>query len=361
MEKKTPLYDCHVAAGGKMVPFAGYLMPIQYGMGIIAEHNAVRNKAGLFDVSHMGELELTGPDALANANHLVTNDCSQLATGQVCYSPYCNDKGGFIDDLLVYKKSEDCYLLVVNASNRDKDYAWAKDHVFGDVVLTDVSDATAQLALQGPLAEKILAKITPQEGIPEKYYTFIDHVMVNGVPCLVSRTGYTGEDGFEIYCKTADAAGLWNKLLEVGKEDGLIPAGLGARDTLRLEAGMPLYGHEMDDDILPKEVGLSMFVKMDKADFIGKAAIEAATPRYRRIGLKLLDRGISRDGDKVFLREEEIGFVTSGTMSPTFGYAIAMARVAVGKVEKGDTIEVEVRGRKLKAEVIPVMFYKRQK
>lgn len=361
MEKKTPLYDSHVAAGGKMVPFAGYLMPIQYGTGIIAEHNAVRKEAGLFDVSHMGELELSGPDALANVNNLVTNDCAQMVVGQVTYSPFCNDEGGFIDDLLVYKKSDDCYLLVVNAANREKDYQWVKNHIQGNVVLNDQSDEVAQLALQGPKSEAILAKIAPPESIPEKYYTFVDNVLVDGKTCLVSRTGYTGEDGFEIYCKNADAAALWAKLLEVGKEDGLIPCGLGARDTLRMEAGMPLYGHEMDDDIIPKEVGLSIFVKMDKENFIGKAAIETKAPRYRRIGVKLLDRGIARDGDKVYLGDEEIGFVTSGNMSPTLGYAIAMCRVAVGKVEKGDTVFVEVRGRKLKAEVIPVTFYKRQK
>ncbi len=361
MEKKTPLYDVHVAAGGKMVPFAGYLMPIQYGTGIIAEHNAVRNQAGMFDVSHMAELELSGPDALANVNNLVTNDCAVLEVGQVTYTPYCNEQGGIIDDLLVYKKAEDRYLMVVNAANHEKDYAWVKAHLFGDVKLEDLSEGIGQIALQGPNSEAILAKVAPAASIPSKYYTFVDNVDVAGKKALVSQTGYTGEHGYEIYCAAEDTPAIWNALLAQGKDLGLVPCGLGARDTLRLEAGMPLYGHEMDETIMPKEVGISIFVKMEKENFIGKDAIAATEPRWRRIGIKITDRGIARDGDKVFLGDEEIGFVTSGTKSPTLGYAIAMGRVKPGKVQKGDQISVEVRGKKLAAEVVPVMFYKRDK
>ena len=277
VERKTPLYDCHRALGGKLVEFAGYLLPVQYGAGVIAEHMAVRQGAGLFDVSHMGEVLLTGPDAFANLQRLLTTDYTSLADGRVRYSPMCNERGGVVDDLIVYRFGPETYLLVVNASNREKDVAWMREHLFGDAVLEDISDRVAQIALQGPASRRILEKLAAPELIPGKYYSFTANAPVGNaggeVSCLLSKTGYTGEDGFELYCAPEDAVPLWNALLEAGADEGLIPCGLGARDTLRLEAAMPLYGHEMDEEITPLETGLGAFVKMGKPDFIGKRAL----------------------------------------------------------------------------------------
>ena len=236
MELKTPLYDCHVALEGRMVPFAGYVLPVQYPTGVIREHMAVREACGLFDVSHMGEVLYKGPDALNNLQKLLTNDFSTMRDGKVRYSVMCNPKGGVVDDLIVYRFSQDAYWVVVNAANRHKDVSWMRENLFGDCELTDMSDDVAQLALQGPKAGAVFAKVCDQEP-PTGYYTFIPEMTVAGVKCLVSRTGYTGEDGFELYCANADAPALWNALLEAGKDDGLIPCGLGARDTLRLEKG----------------------------------------------------------------------------------------------------------------------------
>ena len=272
MELKTPLYDMHVKYKGKIVPFAGYLLPVQYEKGVIAEHMAVREQCGLFDVSHMGEILLSGPDALKNVNMLLTNDYTVMEDGTARYSPMCNEAGGVVDDLIVYKIKDNSYFIVVNASNKDKDYQWMKDHVSGDVELKDISGQVGQLALQGPKALDVLKKVADPDAIPDKYYTFKKDCCIDGIPCIISKTGYTGEDGVEIYMAGNDAPRLWELLLEAGREEGLIPCGLGARDTLRLEASMPLYGHEMDDTITPKEAGLGIFVKMDKEDFIGKKA-----------------------------------------------------------------------------------------
>ena len=242
MERKTPLYEEHVRLGGKIVPFAGWLLPVQYS-GVIAEHMAVREKCGIFDVSHMGELLLKGQSAKENLNHLLTNDYTDMPVGAARYSPMCNENGGCVDDLIVYKKAEDDYFIVVNAANKDKDYAWMKEHLLPGSELTDASDDYAQIALQGPKAEEILKKLAAEEDIPTGYYTALFDRTVDGMNCIISRTGYTGEDGFEIYLNPADAPKMWNLLLDAGKEEGLIPCGLGARDTLRLEASMPLYGH----------------------------------------------------------------------------------------------------------------------
>ena len=281
MERKTPLYDRHTAAGGKLVPFAGWLLPVQYS-GVIAEHRAVRTGCGLFDVSHMGELLLRGPDALANLNRLMTNDFSGMADGQARYSPMCYEDGGVVDDLIVYRCSDTAWLAVVNASNIGKDRDWMTAHLAGDCTLEDLSDQTAQLALQGPGAEALLRTLTAD--LPAKNYTAVLHGTVDGRPCLVSRTGYTGEDGFELYCAPADAPALWDALTAAGA----LPCGLGARDTLRLEAAMPLYGHELSPSINPYEAGLGIFVKLEKPDFIGKAALERARPvSRRRVGLQM--------------------------------------------------------------------------
>lgn len=360
MEQKTPLYDCHVAAGGKMVPFAGYLLPVQYPTGVIGEHMAVRQKAGLFDVSHMGEVLLKGKDALANVQMLVTNDCSTMRDGQARYSPMCNDAGGVVDDLLVYRIREDCYYIVVNAANRMKDVMWMQDHLFGAVEFTDLSDAIAQLALQGPASSAILQKLAGPEAIPTKYYWFVTEGTVAGIKCLVSKTGYTGEDGFELYCAPEDAPKLWDALLEAGKEDGLIPCGLGARDTLRLEAAMPLYGHEMDEAVTPLETGLGFAVKMKKADFIGKKALEAHGPATRkRVGLTMVGRGIAREDCPVFVGEKQVGKTTSGTHCPYLNHAVAMALVDLSAAEIGTEVDVLVRGRRIAAKVVALPFYQK--
>ena len=360
MDKKTPLYDTHVAAGGKMVPFGGFSMPVQYKAGVIAEHMAVREKAGLFDVSHMGEITLTGPDALANLEKILTNKFGNMVDGQARYTVMCYDNGGCVDDLIVYKKADNDYLLVVNASNKDKDYEWMKAHEFGDATFTDVSDEWGQLALQGPKAMEILRSITSEESIPQKYYHAVFGGEVAGIPCLVSKTGYTGEDGVELYCAASDVVALWNKVMEAGEAFGLLPCGLGARDTLRMEAAMPLYGHEMNETVSPLETGLGFAVKMDKEDFIGKEALEAPATR-KRIGLKVTGRGIIREAEEVYVGDRQIGMTTSGTHCPFLGHPVAMALVEKDSVNVGDSVEVNVRGRRVAAEVVELPFYKRAK
>ena len=272
MEKKTPLYQTHVDMGGKIVEFGGFLMPVQYPTGVIAEHMAVREKAGLFDVSHMGELRLKGPDAVANVQKIITADISNMKDGEIKYSMFCNDNGGIIDDFIVYRCAADNYWLVVNAGNREKDAAWVESHLSGDVDYRDEGNDWGQIALQGPKSGDILKKLCDEQYIPAKYYTFTEDVPLNlgerTIRALVSQTGYTGEYGFEIYCKAEDTVDLWKALLKAGEPEGLIPCGLGARDTLRLEASMPLYGHEMNDEITPKMAGLPC--KLTGKDFIGE-------------------------------------------------------------------------------------------
>lgn len=362
MELKTPLYDAHVRAGGKIVPFGGYLLPVQYGTGVIKEHMAVRTQAGLFDVSHMGEVLCEGKDALRNLQMLLTNNFDNMVDGQARYSPMCNENGGTVDDLIVYKKSDEHYFIVVNAANKDKDYEWMLAHQFGEVTFTDVSKDYAQLALQGPKAMEILKKLTAEENIPKKYYHAVFDTEVAGIPCIISKTGYTGEDGVELYLDSSNAEKMWDILLENGKEEGLIPCGLGARDTLRMEAAMPLYGHEMDDEVSPLETGLGFAIKMNKEDFIGKKELEE-NPKFnrRRIGLKVTGRGIIREHQDVYREGQQIGLTTSGTHCPYLGYPVAMALVEKDSVEIGDKVEVEVRGRKVEAEVVALPFYKRSK
>lgn len=353
MERKTPLYDRHTAAGGKLVPFAGWLLPVQYS-GVIAEHRAVRTGCGLFDVSHMGELLLRGPDALANLNRLMTNDFSGMADGQARYSPMCYEDGGTVDDLIVYRCSDTAWLAVVNASNTGKDRDWMAAHLAGDCTLEDLSDQTAQLALQGPGAEALLRTLTAD--LPAKNYTAVLHGTVDGRPCLVSRTGYTGEDGFELYCAPADAPALWDALTAAGA----LPCGLGARDTLRLEAAMPLYGHEMDETVTPLEAGLDFAVKLNKPEFIGKDALVAAgTPQRVRVGLAVTGRGIVREHQDLFLNGEKIGQTTSGTHCPFLGKALAMGLIDAKHAAVGTALEADVRGRRVAVEIVPLPFYKR--
>ena len=343
-----------------MVPFAGYLLPVQYKSGIIGEHMAVRKAVGIFDVSHMGEMIFRGKDAFDNIQMLVTNDCSHMTDGQVKYSPMCNGQGGVIDDVLIYRINEEEYLMVVNAANRHKDLEWMKGNLYGDVRLSDVSDEMSLIALQGPLSNDVLSKLTNQEDLPQKYYTFVSNINLSGINCMVSRTGYTGEDGYEIFCENRDAVRLWNLLLEAGAKHGIMPCGLGCRDTLRLEAGMPLYGHEMDETISPLEAGLGFAVKMTKDDFIGKRGIMArGTPTITRVGLKITGRGIARENCTVLCDDKEIGRTTSGTHSPYLGYPIAMALVDKDFSRIGTSLLVDVRGRKVEAEIIPLPFYKK--
>jgi len=359
MERKTPLYECHVAAGGKIIPFAGYLLPVQYQTGIITEHLAVRNQAGLFDVSHMGEVTFKGPDSLANLNNLFTNDFTNMSDGQARYSPMCNEEGGVVDDVIVYRRNEESYLAVVNASNRQKDVDWMKAHLSGNVILEDISYSIAQLALQGPLAKEILSTLADKEHIPAKYYTFIQNAAVGNIPCAVSNTGYTGENGYELYLSNRDAPEMWNLLLNKGKPFGLIPCGLGARDTLRLEAAMPLYGHEMDDSIDPLETGLGFAVKLSKENFIGKKAlVDKGESKRKRVGLRVTGRGIARGQEPVLIGGKVIGFSTSGTHSPCLGYPVAMALVETQYSQPGTLVQVEVRGRKIDAEIAALPFYK---
>lgn len=361
MERKTSLYDCHCSLDGKMVSYAGYLLPVQYKTGVIAEHLAVRSKAGLFDVSHMGEVLYTGPDALKNLNILLTNDFTNMYDGQVRYSLMCNEHGGVVDDLIVYRYHEEKYMVVVNAANRQKDVAWMKSHLFGDVTLEDISDDMAQLALQGPLSKEILSKLVDSSLLPQKYYSFVPSLSLNGIECLVSQTGYTGEFGYEIYCKNEDAPLLYHLLLDVGKECDLIPCGLGARDTLRLEAGMPLYGHEMNETITPYEASLAFAVKMNKYDFIGKEALLNTLPeKKKRVGLKITDRGIAREDCLIYdISGNEIGHITSGTHCPYLIGSYAMAILPVEFTQVGTHVMVDVRGRKLTAEVVALPFYKK--
>ncbi len=360
MGLKTPLYRAHVSAKGRMVDFAGFTLPVQY-CGVIAEHMAVRTKAGLFDVSHMGEILCTGKDALANLQYMLTNDFSNMTNDQARYSPMCNENGGTVDDLIVYKRDKNDYFIVVNAANKDKDYEWMLTHQFGDVAFTDISDKVAQIALQGPKAIDILRRVADGKRIPEKYYTAVFDGNIAGINCIISRTGYTGEDGVEIYLDLDDAEKLWNLLLEVGKEDGLIPCGLGARDTLRMEAAMPLYGHELNSEISPLECGLRFAVKMVKDDFIGKTAMLHNEKNKRvRIGLKAIGRGIMRENAPVYLEDTIIGHTTSGTHFPFMGYSGAMALLETD-CAIGTVVEVMARNGKMKAEIVSLPFYKRTK
>ena len=359
MEKRTPLYQWHMAQGAKLLPFGGFIMPVQYETGILAEHCAVREKAGLFDVSHMGEFVIRGKGALLAIQRLFTNDFSNFDIGRVRYTLMCNEHGGIIDDLVVYKMDQDRYLLVVNASNIDKDAAWIQSRlIWPETIFEDLSDSYAQIALQGPASTTILASIS--DTIPSKYYSFIEKGRAAGHNCIVSRTGYTGETGFEIYCSSEEAQDLWAALLAAGQEAGLVSCGLGARDTLRLEAGMPLYGHEMDENVNPFEAALSFAVKMDKDDFIGKEALAAKVkPERIRTGLRVSGRGIIREKCPVFHQGEEIGITSSGSFCPFLRESLAMAFVKAEFAVPGTKLEADVRGKMIEAETCSLPFYKK--
>ncbi|ASS74980.1 glycine cleavage system protein T [Tumebacillus algifaecis] len=361
--KKTPLFEVYPNYNGKIIDFGGWALPVQYS-GILDEHEAVRNRAGLFDVSHMGELIVTGTDALANIQKWITNDASKLADGQAIYSPMCYENGGVVDDLLVYKKGDHNYLIVVNASNIEKDFAWVQEHAFGDVSIHNASDETAQLALQGPLAEQVLQKMTDADLSQIKYFWFLDNVDVAGIKCLVSRTGYTGEDGFELYCAATDVAKLWDSILATGKEDGVLPIGLGARDTLRFEARLPLYGQEITENISPLESGLGFFVKLDKGDFIGREVLAKQKEegvKRKLVGFEMTERGIPRTHYEVQVDGVKIGEVTTGTMGPTVKKNIGLALIDVQYATIGQELDIIIRNKPVKGVIIKTPFYKRQK
>jgi len=357
--RQTPLHAAHLRHQGKMVPFAGFEMPVQYPTGIRTEHAAVREAAGLFDVSHMGEFEIEGPDALALIQRVTINDASKVEVGQAQYSAMVNEDGFVLDDLIIYR-FEDRWWMVVNAANRTKDLAWVIHHAEDmDVQVTDRSDEIALLALQGPKARAILAGLTPLDLDEVGYYRFAEGE-VAGVSGVVSATGYTGEDGFELYMPAAEAESLWDALIDAGSEHGLIPAGLGARDTLRLEVGYALYGNDLDESHTPLESALGWITKLDKGEFVGREALAAQKERgveQRLVGLRLTERGIPRPGYSILVDGEPTGVVTSGTMSPSLGEGIALGYVPVSHAKAGSEIAVDIRGRAIPGVVQRPPFY----
>jgi len=361
--KKTPLNQAHRESGARMVDFGGWDMPVQYS-GVIEEHLAVRQAAGLFDVSHMGEIEVTGADALAFIQHLTINDAAKLVDGQIQYSAFCYPEGGVVDDVTLYRFNESRFFFCVNASNTDKDFAWMQqvlaESAMIDVTLSNRSNEFAQIALQGPKSEEILAALTNVPLADIVYYHFCEGV-VAGVKMIISRTGYTGEEGFELYLPATAAVKVWQQLLVAGAPHGLLPIGLGARDTLRLEKGYALYGHELSEEISPLEAGLAWITKLDKPDFVGKAALAAqknhGVPR-RRVGLVMQERGIPREGYPVFDGDREVGVVTSGTMSPTLKVGIALALVAPAAAGVDSELQVAIRNRRMSARVVKTPFVK---
>jgi aminomethyltransferase len=362
--KRTPLFEVYKEYGGKTIDFGGWELPVQFS-SIKEEHEAVRTKAGLFDVSHMGEIEVKGPDSLKFLQKMLTNDFSKMKNGGAKYTAMCYENGGTVDDLLVYKIEDNHYLLVVNASNIDKDFNWLHDHLEGEVTLENLSENTALLAIQGPLAEKVLQKIAGETDLSKiSYFKFQQQVKLNGINALVSRTGYTGEDGFEVYCDANDAVKIWRDILHEGQNDGVIPCGLGSRDTLRFEATLALYGQELSPEISPLEAGIGFAVKLTKdVNFIGKDALlkqkENGIER-KSAGIEMIDKGIPRHGYPVYKGEEKIGEVTTGTQSPSLKRNIGLVLVKSEFTELGSEVEVEIRGKRLKAKVVPTPFYKRE-
>ncbi|PYT01018.1 MAG: glycine cleavage system aminomethyltransferase GcvT [Acidobacteria bacterium] len=362
--KKTPLNAAHRELGGKMVDFGGWDMPVQYPAGVIEEHMATRTRAGLFDVSHMGEIWVEGEDAIPFINRITTNDVTKLVDGQAHYSALTNEKGGVVDDLLVYRFDQGKLLLVVNAGTTEKDWDWIAAHDKGEnITLTNASADYCQIAVQGPEAVDIVKALTDTNLDEIKYYHFTTG-RVDGVESIISRTGYTGEDGFEVYADAKYAVQLWNKILETGKSVGILPCGLAARNTLRLESAMSLYGHELSDDITPLEANLGWITKLNKGDFIGSDALkqkkESGLTR-KIVGFEMTQPGIARDGHDVFIDDKRVGYVTSGSPAPFLKKNIGLAFLPVEFANDGQEIKIDVRGKHLSAKVVPTPFYKRQK
>lgn len=358
--KRTPLHEEHVRLDARMVPFGGFAMPVQYPAGIRAEHRAVRTAAGLFDVSHMGEFRVRGPGAVEAVSRVTTNDPAALSVGQAQYSTMCREDGGIVDDLVVYRLGEEDLRLVVNAANVGKDWRHLRDRTAdADVDLADESGEVALLALQGPRARQILAPLASVPLEPIGFYRFAVGE-VAGVDGIVSRTGYTGEDGFELYLPAKDAPTVWRALLEGGEEQGLVPAGLGARDTLRLEMGYALYGHDIDEKTTPLEAGLGWLVKLDKGEFVGREALlrqEESGVRRRLRGFELVERGFPREGYPVRYGGEEVGPVRSGTVSPSLEVGIGTVYLPSG-AETGDPLAVVIRDREVEGRVADTPFYR---
>jgi aminomethyltransferase len=363
--KKTPLNAVHRALGAKMVDFGGWDMPVQYPTGIISEHVAVRTKVGLFDVSHMGEIRVKGPQAMAFLDWLTPNAVARLAHGQIHYTAFLYENGTFVDDLLLHRIDDEEFLLVVNASNVDKDYAWVKQHASRwDVTVVNESDQTSSMALQGHLSLAVLQPLVDIDLAQIKYYWFA-FGKFQALPVMIARTGYTGEDGFEVYCPNAKAEGVWNALMESGRPHGLVPTGLGCRNTLRLEAKMALYGHEIDDTTNALEADLAWIIKLQKGDFLGRDALlkvkEQGLTR-KLVGFRMLEkRDIARDHMDVLIDGRKAGYVTSGSPSTTCGCNLGCAYLPVSHAEIGRRFQVEIRGKACDAEVIPTPFYKRAK
>lgn len=370
--RKTALNAAHRRIGAKMVEFNGWDMPVEYpaaiGCGIVSEHLAVRNGVGIFDVSHMGDIRLAGREALAAVQHITMNDASRLAVGQAQYSALLYPQGTFVDDVIVHRLGEDEYLLVINAGTREKDFNWVRDNTRQfDCKVEHLSDDFTQIAIQGPKGVNLLQKLTDADLSAVKFYWVTRGTVCGLKNILIARTGYTGEDGFEIYIPSDEATSerVWNEVLAAGKEFGAVPCGLGARNTLRLEAKLPLYGHEIADSINVWEAGLDRFCKMEKTDFLGRSALEkakGASLQRTLVGLEMVERGIARDGYKLLNDSgKEIGYVTSGSPAPFLKKNIALAYVPPAFAEVGTVVKVEIRGQGVAARVVPTPFYKRPK
>ncbi len=363
--KKTPFYEKHVALNGKIVNYSGWLLPVQYPKGLVEEVHDTRKRATIFDVSHMGEVSVKGKDAEEFLQKILVNDISRLKDNVIMYSPVCYPDGGVVDDILVYRINGENYFLVVNAANTDKDYAWFQENVFGDVKLQNLSPEYAQIALQGPNSEVILQPLTDAPLAEMKNYHFLPEVKVAGFDCLVSRTGYTGEDGFEVYCKNDGAEALWDAVWEAGQEHELNPAGLGSRDVLRLEAAMPLYGHELSKELTPLQARLDRFVALDKGlEFNGQAALKKQKEEGMNrmlYGLEMLERGVPREGYPIKVGDQEIGWVSSGSKSPTLDKFIAMAFLDPEVADRTEEVELMIRTRSYRARIIKLPFYRRKK
>lgn len=365
-DKKTPIYERHVELGARMIPFAGWIMPVQYS-GIISEHKAVRTAAGLFDINHMGQVNVTGNDATAFLDYLTPNDVSKLAAGQAHYSLLPNKQGGVVDDIIIYRyPAGDGYMIVINAANHDKDVAWMRqiraERADLDVDIEDITPITGMISIQGPKAVEIVQSLTDTDLFTVPYFSWTE-LEIAGIRAMAGHTGYTGEDGFEFFTKRSDSLALWDALLAAGRSKGLQPIGLGARDTLRLEARMPLYGNELADDINPLEAGLGWVIKLDKGDFVGRDAIaamkESGAPR-RTVGFRLTERGGSpRSHYEVRQNGKPVGYVTSGAMAPALGENIGLALIDREAAGVGKPLEIIVRDKPVAAEQVKLPFYKR--
>lgn len=362
--KRTTLYDKHKELGARLVEFAGWEMPIQYS-NLVEEHNTVRNKVGIFDVSHMGTFRITGTQAFDFLQYMVPNDLNRISKGKAIYSQLCNEHGYVLDDLIIYHIDDNLFYMVVNASNVDKDFTWLrKQSEEFDIKLENLADSTAVLALQGPMAQNTLQKIVNENLSDLKTFNLIK-AKVQDIEIIISRTGYTGEDGFELIFENQYATKIFELIFEAGKEFGILPIGLGARDTLRLEANLPLYGHELDENTTPLEAKLTWSVRLNKENFIGKKALESQKEKGLEktiIGIKCLSRIVPREGYPILSEDEILGKVTSGTFSPTLNYPIALAYVNNKREYKiGDILDVEIRGKNHTVEVTTLPFYKRNR